>query len=108
MGDQAEIRRGLVAERRSLLITSFVLFFYQQAGLTIEKVNVFGNEASISDPWWIAFAMWILWGYFGLRYFQYFMAVADTGFQSSFESWMKRLIRRSAFTRFKKSYDPGE
>lgn len=108
MDDQADIRRGLIAERRSLFTTSFILFFYQQAGLKIDKVNVFGNEATISDPWWIAFALWVLWVYFGLRYLQYFMVMTDTGFQSSFNTWMKRLIRRFAFARFKKKYNPGE
>jgi hypothetical protein len=59
--DLSDIRRSLIAERRNLLIASFVLFFYQQVGLKIEKINVFGNEATISDPWWIAFALWVLW-----------------------------------------------
>jgi hypothetical protein len=102
--DANDIRRSLVAERRNLLITSFVLFFYQQAGLQIEKINVFGNEATVSDPWWIAFALWVLWGYFFLRFYQFFRSTPDKGFLAAHESQMKKLLTRSAFRHFKKQF----
>ena len=78
-----DIRKGFVAERRNLLITSFALFFYQQAGLQIEKINILGNDAKISDPLWIAFALWVLWIYFFVRFYQYFRRIPDTGFQKA-------------------------
>ena len=99
--DSNDIRRSLVAERRNLLITSFALFFYQQAGLQIEKINVLGNEARISDLWWIAFALWVLWGYFLVRFYQFFRSTSDRGFWTAHESRMKELITRFAFKHFK-------
>lgn len=108
LNDPNEIRRSLVAERRGLLLTSFVLFFYEQAGLRIDKISVFGNEVSLSDPWWVSVAIWVLWLYFGLRYLQYFMATQDTGFSDAYKEWMRRIITQSAFRRFKKSFLPDE
>jgi hypothetical protein len=109
MADEADyIRQGFVAERRSLLIVSFILFFYQQAGLQIEKINAFGNEAKISDPWWIAFALWVLWGYFFVRFLQYLQSIPDKGFWTAYERQMEKSITRSAFKGFKRSYVPTE
>jgi hypothetical protein len=108
LDENEKIRRGFVAERRSLLIVSFILFFYQQAGLQIERISVFGNEAKISDPWWIAFGLWVLWSYFLLRFYQYFRSIPDKGFQTVYEAEMKKTIARSAFRRYKNSFLPED
>lgn len=109
MADEADyIRQGFVAERRSLLIVSFILFFYQQAGLQIEKINAFGNEVSISDPWWIAFALWVLWGYFLVRFYQYLRSIPDKGFWTAYERQMEKSITRTAFKHFKKHFAQEE
>ena len=80
MADDADyIRRDFVAERRSLLVVSFILFFYQQAGLRIDEINVFGNKVSLDSPWWTAFSLWVLWGYFLVRFYQYFRIIPDKG-----------------------------
>ena len=98
MADDADyIRRGFVAERRSLLIVSFILFFYHRAGLRIDEINVFGNKVSLDDPLWITFALWVLWGYFLVRFYQYFRSIPDKGFWTAYESQMKKLLTRSAF-----------
>src|SRR5262245_23388332 len=99
-----DIRRSFVAERRNLLITSFALFFYQQAGLQIEKINILGNEAKISDPWWIAFALWVLWGYFLVRFYQYLRSIPDKGFWAAYGEQMVKLLRRIAFRHFKRHF----
>ena len=106
--DLTDIRRGFLAERRSLIITGFVLFLYQRAGLKFDEISIFGNKASLSDPWWIECAIWVLLGYFGLRYLQYFMSIPNKGFAPAYEHWMMRIIRRSAFKRFKRSFIPDE
>lgn len=108
LDENEQIRRGFIAERRSLLIVSFILFFYQQAGLQIERISVFGNEAKISDPWWIAFGLWVLWSYFLLRFYQYFRSIPDKGFQTAYEAEMKKTIARSAFRRYKNSFLPAD
>jgi hypothetical protein len=105
MADDADdIRRGFVAERRSLLVVSFILFFYQQAGLRIDEINVFGNKVSLDSPWWIAFALWVLWFYFLIRFYQYFRSTPDTGFWTAYERQMRKSITRSAFRHFKKRF----
>lgn len=104
--DPSEIRRSLVAERRNLLVTSFVLFFYEAAELRIERINLFGNEVALSDPWWVWFSLWTLGVYFFLRYLQYYMATSDTGASNAYTTWMTRISRRLAFRRFKKSFVP--
>jgi len=105
MADDADyIRRGFVAERRSLLVVSFILFFYRQAGLRIDEINVFGNKVSLDSPWWTAFALWVLWVYFLLRFYQYFRSISDKGFWTAYEEQMKKLVTRSALKQFKKDF----
>jgi hypothetical protein len=105
MADEDDyIRRGFVSERRSLLIVSFVLFFYQAAGLRIDEINVLGTKVSLGSPWWITFALWVLWGYFLIRFYQYFRSIPDKGFWTAYERQMKEAITRSAFKHFKKRF----
>jgi hypothetical protein len=106
IADDADyIRRGFVAERRSLL--SFILFFYQQAGLRIDEINVFGNKVSLDSPWWTAFSLWVLWGYFLVRFYQYFRIIPDKWFWNAYEQQMKKLIEASSFKHFKKEFKPS-
>jgi hypothetical protein len=96
-----------VAERRSLLVVSFILFFYQQAGLRIDEINVFGNKVSLDSPWWTAFSLWVLWGYFLVRFYQYFRIIPDKWFWNAYEQQMKKLIEASSFKHFKKEFKPS-
>jgi hypothetical protein len=108
MADDADyIRHGFVAERRSLLVVSFILFFYQQAGLRIDEINVFGNKVSLDSPWWTAFSLWVLWGYFLVRFYQYFRIIPDKWFWNAYEQQMKKLIEASSFKHFKKEFKPS-
>jgi hypothetical protein len=108
MADDADyIRHGFVAERRSLLVVSFILFFYQQAGLRIDEINVFDNKVSLDSPWWTAFSLWVLWGYFLVRFYQYFRIIPDKWFWNAYEQQMKKLIEASSFKHFKKEFKPS-
>lgn len=105
MTDDADfIRRGFVSERRSLLVTSFLLFFYQAAGIEIDKINVLGNEAKISDSSWVPIALWTLWVYFAVRYYQYFRHVPDKGFMAAYQRRLDQLTRQLAARRFRRVF----
>jgi len=98
-----------VAERRSLLVVSFISFFYQQAGLRIDEINVFGNKVSLDSPWWTAFSLWVLWGYFLVRFYQYFRIIPDKWFWNAYEQQMKKLIEASlSSTSRRSSSRPGK
>ena len=64
--------------------------FYQQAGLRIDEINVFGNKVSLDSPWWTAFSLRVLWGYFLVRFYQYFRIIPDKCFWNAYEQQMKR------------------
>ena len=106
--DTNETRRGFVAERRASLFASITLFLYQQAGLRFEKISILGNEVKIPEPYWISFVLWILWGYFLLRFYQYFRSMPDKGINSTYESTLKGVIKSSAFLQYKRSFVPRE
>lgn len=60
--DQSEdLRRGFIAERRNLLLTSIVLVLVESAELRFPQINVLGNIAEMRDPNIIRALVWILW-----------------------------------------------
>lgn len=62
---------GFVRQRRNLLIVSLVLLFSEISSLSIEKLNVLGNELSIGEPRAVSGALWILGVYWLWRFYTY-------------------------------------
>ena len=108
MADDADyIRHGFVAERRSLLVVSFILFFYQQAGLRIDEINVFGNRVTSIALGGRLPLFGFYGGYFLVRFYQYFRIISDKWFWNAYEQQMKKLIEASSFKHFKKEFKPS-
>jgi hypothetical protein len=68
------------------------------------RINVFGNKVSLDSPWCTAFSLWVLWGYFLVRFYQYFRIIPDKWFWNAYEQQMKKLIEASSFKHFKKEF----
>ena len=60
-------------QRRNLIVISFILCFMKFGGIVIAKTTIFGTEIKFSNISAIFFALWLMWLYFSVRYYQYFM-----------------------------------
>ncbi len=54
--------------RRNLLLFSVFLFAYYFVGMDISEVSILGNKAKIEDPKSVSAFLWIIYGYFFLRF----------------------------------------
>ncbi len=77
--DSDHIREGFVRQRRSLIAASLGLLLYVSSGIRLDAINVLGNTFSIARPALVPTALWVAWGYFFLRYYQYLRDLSDTG-----------------------------
>lgn len=89
---EESISTGFTRQRRSLLASSIILLFFQMAGVTLESLNIFGNEVILTDPWVVEVALWIAWFYFTIRYLQHFHDLEDRGLVASFNRRMQKLV----------------
>ena len=92
----AELRAGFVRQRRSLIATSAVLTLFMSAGVTLNDLSILGNTFNIARPNLVPGALWLLWAYFGLRYYQHFSDLRDPGPLNAFKARISnRMIRRA-------------
>jgi hypothetical protein len=89
---------------------SIVTLFYDAAEITLTKVNVFGSEIKISNPSDITWAIWVVFLYFLLRYYQHFHDMPDRGIQTLCHQktvdYHQRLAMRRGVKKFTKD-NPG-
>lgn len=60
-------------QRRNLLAASCILCFMKFGGIRITKTTILGTEVEFSQSSAIFVGLWLIWLYFGIRYYQYFM-----------------------------------
>ena len=60
-------------QRRNLMVVSFILCFMKYGGIVITKTTLFGTEIQFANISAIYLALWLIWLYFCMRYYQYFM-----------------------------------
>ncbi|WP_313603720.1 hypothetical protein [Comamonas jiangduensis] len=79
----------LLRQRRNLLVTSLVLVAINLAGATLKReVSVMGASLEFSHPERIVWGIWILWGYFLVRYCQYLNEENDLGIHKKMSEWI--------------------
>ncbi len=106
MADSDAVSAGLNRQRRSLMIVSLALLFYESAGLVVEQINVLGNTVKVQNPEKATLLLWGAWGYFLLRYYQYFRDLPEKGFGSAYRVRFDELATAMAVRRFAKKYEP--
>jgi len=67
-----DISDGLLRQRRNLMVISMLMPLFFLSGASIEKINLLGTVISVSNPVVIKYALAALFGYFLLRYWQYY------------------------------------
>lgn len=74
-----EIREGFIRQRRNLMLMSVVVFFAQYVGLEFKQLSFLGNQASIASSSSVMGFLWLLFGYWFIRYLQYFHEISEQG-----------------------------
>jgi hypothetical protein len=87
---------GLRRQRRLLVGVSIALTLFLVAGVSFDEVVVLGNSFNVKRPDLIPFAIWILWGYALIRYWQYFNDMPPLGFKESHYGYLKGLLTYQA------------
>ena len=100
----SDLRDGFVRQRRNLIISSLVLTFAQASGLTITKLNIFGNEFDLAHPYSVITALWIATWYWAIRYYQYFTELKPLGIKSTYLEKFQSYIPSIALNKLKEKH----
>jgi hypothetical protein len=101
-----DLRDGLFRQRRALLAASSVLLLYVAAGIRVEELSVLGTKIHIERPSLVPLALWILWAYFLIRYFQYFHDLKDRGFREAYNDRLEQLVQVNAVRKLRRGFRP--
>lgn len=64
---------GLLRQRRNLMAVSLALGFLKLGEVKISQLDVYGVAITFDNPHVLFVSLWLAWGYFALRYVQYFV-----------------------------------
>jgi hypothetical protein len=67
-----DISDGLLRQRRNLLLISLLTPLFFLSGASIDRINILGTIITINNPEVVKYSLVILFGYFLLRYWQYY------------------------------------
>jgi hypothetical protein len=87
------MNQDLLRQRRNLIATSAFLVLFDIANVQVAKVSLLGNELIIGNVQVLIYSAWCLWGYFLLRYYQYWRAEPDQYIRKSFAKHFHLLAR---------------
>ena len=71
-GRYRNISDGLLRQRRNILLISVLMPLFFLSGASMEKINVLGTIITLKNPEVVKYSLVILFGYFFLRYWQYY------------------------------------
>lgn len=67
-----DISDGLLRQRRNIMLVSLLLPLFFLSGASIDKINILGTIITVANPTIIKYSLVVLFGYFFLRYWQYY------------------------------------
>lgn len=80
-----------IRQRRNLMGISIIVLFVTYSGLQFNKLNILGNEFTISNPRIINYSLWIAFAYWLMRYFQYMHELGGTRIYMTYEQKLLQL-----------------
>lgn len=75
---------GLLRQRRNLMALSLTIIFLRFGGVSISKVSLFGTEFLFNNIQALYAAIWLVFFYFLMRFYQYFMQESNKGIVEEF------------------------
>lgn len=97
------MNQDLLRQRRNLIVISAILLLFDFAKVEIAKVSLLGTELIVGNAQVVKYCAWILWGYFLLRYYQYWRAEPGQRIRETFKKHLDTLAR--AYTKFQATQD---
>ena len=82
-----KMSEGLFRQRRNLILTSLTIIFLRYGEVTIEKFGTSALDLKFQNLNAIFVALWVVFFYFLVRYYQYLRQEPDLGIKSAF--WAK-------------------
>lgn len=61
----------LLRQRRNLLLISIALILFDFAEISVTEIQMLGAKIPVGKPEVLIFFAWLVWAYFGLRYYQH-------------------------------------
>ena len=95
---------NFVRQRRNLMAISLVLFFYISSGIVMDTINILGNSFKVTTPSHVGSILYIVWGYFLLRYYQYFRHMPLAELRTKYAEKMSKIVSVVGVKLFKKGY----
>lgn len=83
----------LLRQRRNLIAISAFLVLFDVANVEIAKVSLLGTELIVGNAQVLIYSAWCLWGYFLLRYYQYWRTEPGHHIRDSFNKHLDFLVR---------------
>jgi len=78
------------------------------AGVRFDEITVLGNTFKLARPDLVPISLWLLWGYFGLRYYQLFRALKDPEPREAWIDAVDRIaLNRGEGDEFKLKIEPA-
>lgn len=75
----------LLRQRRNIIAISCILIFAKYSKIEIAKFSILGIQfSSFDNPEAIFLALWVIWVYFSIRYYQYFIQEGFPKFKDSY------------------------
>jgi hypothetical protein len=93
--------KAFIRARRNLIGASLVLLCYQFLGISIKELTITGVKLETASPTRVGIALWIIFGYFCLRYYQHFRTSQE---MSPINSIMEKYVSKAAFTQYKDKF----
>ena len=92
-------------QRRLLLIISLVLVFYVLTGVEISEISALGNTVELQSQRGVGVFLWVLWGYWFLRYWHSFREQDLSNFSGVYKKKRTWFRRRYALWRARRDKD---
>lgn len=99
-----DIREAFIRQRRNLMLVSVALFLAIGAGFRPEQILIFGSKITLDNPDYVTYGIWLLWGYWLVRYIQHYNDLEDVEWSQRYAQEMNYRILRWAEDRAFSSY----
>ncbi len=75
MPEDSEESTKFIRQRRDLFVISGLLLLIEFADITVNQISLIGMSVNVGNPIVLKYSLWIIWGYWYLRYIQAFLAL---------------------------------
>lgn len=96
---------SFMKQRRNLIGISLFLTVLLYLGIEIRELNILGNKVIIDDPSKAPLLLWVAWGYFLVRYYQYFNECEGKEFERKKNDRLYHYSKKLAENRIRREWE---